>query len=47
MKRLTFSVFYYARLLSLHHRNSGVGGTQINTNDMALDLLIGISSSEL
>ena len=39
----TLSVFYYARLLAFHHRDSGVGGTQIDTDDMALDLLIGVS----
>lgn len=50
---LTLRVFYYARCLALHDSNRRVGGTQIDTNDGALDLaaisvrVLGISSSEL
>ena len=36
----TFRVLNDPRRLALHHRNSRVCGTQVNTNDLALDLLI-------
>lgn len=49
----TFRVLYYARRLALHHGDSRVGGTQIDTDDGALDLagigicVLCIASSEL
>jgi hypothetical protein len=42
----TFGVFNDTRCLAFHDGDSGVGGTQINTDDLALDLLIGIIAHE-
>ena len=39
---LTFCVFYNTRLLAFHDGDSGVGCAQVNTDDLALDFLIGI-----
>lgn len=46
---ITFSVLDDARLLALHDGDGGVGGSQVNTNDLALHLLgrlLGIPSHE-
>lgn len=43
-QKLTLGVLNDARDLALHNGNSGVGGTQINTDDGALDLTFALSS---
>ena len=42
----TFGVFYDTRLLAFHDGDSRVGGAQVNTDDLALDLLIGKGAHE-
>jgi len=43
---LTLGVLNDSWGLALHHSDGGVCGTQVNTNDLALDLLVGIAPSE-
>lgn len=45
--KLTLGVLNDARDLALHDGDGRVGGTQINTNDGALDLLLTLGSSRL
>lgn len=42
----TLCVFDDPRLLALHDGDGGIGGTQIDTNDLALDLVVCISSPQ-
>jgi hypothetical protein len=43
---LTFGVFYYAWHFALHHGDGGVCGSQVNADDLALDLLIRVVPPE-
>jgi len=43
---LTLRVLNNSWGLALHHSDSGVCGTQVDTDDLALNLLVGIAPSE-